>query len=389
MLEAVDGSSSISAPPQAAYDVERIDADDDFFALEAEWNGLVEGAGMDHPFARHEWLATWWRCFGADNRLDIVTARRDGRLVGVAPLMRNVTRMYGLKARRLQSIWNVHTPRLDLIVAGGHEDACSAIWRHIAARDDWDVLELNQLPEGSATLETIAELADREGLAHDRWASGQAPYVPIDGDWDDYYESLATKHRSNLRNRTKRLRKIGELELQTITRPGDDLDEALRDGLRIEAAGWKGEEGSAIRCEDDVHAFYRRYAAAAAEHGRLYLQFLAVDGTRIAFAYSVRHANRLFLLKTGYDPEYSKYSPFNVLLREMLHHCWVHGLEEFDFLGVFDSWKERWARRGRDHYWLYVFSGSPTARLIHAAKFGVAPRVKQLLGSFDDGAEED
>jgi CelD/BcsL family acetyltransferase involved in cellulose biosynthesis len=387
MLE-VQEHRQAGVPWSAGYQVEYLADGPSFLDVEAEWNRLVDEAAVEHPFLRHEWLRVWWDCFGEGNRLAVVLVRANGRLVAAAPLMSNGPRMYGLRARRLQTIYNVHTPRLGLIVAPGHEGAYRAVWRHIAERDDWDVLELNQLPEGSPTLDRITELASADGFPCERWSSGDAPYVPLRGSWADYFEGLAAKHRSNLRNRLKRLSKIGDVELETLSEPGPALEAALQDGLRIEAAGWKGEEGTAIRCEDDIRGFYSRYAQAAARRDLLRLQFLVVGGTRIAFAYSIVHAGKLFLLKTGYDPEYSKYSPFNVLLRKVLEDCFDSGLDEFEFLGVFDRWKESWAELARPHCWAYVFAKTPTARLIRSAKFGVIPKVKQILGVPEsDGAK--
>jgi hypothetical protein len=76
------------------------------------------------------------------------------------------------------------------------------------------------------------------------------------------------------------------------------------------------------------------------------------------------------------------------LLRKILEDCFDNGLDEFEFLGVFDRWKESWAELARPHYWAYVFANTPTARLIRSAKFGVVPKVKQILGVPEsDGAK--
>ena len=49
-----------------------------FLDLEAEWNETVDRAGLAHPFLRHEWIRTWWECFGSGGRLHIVVVRAGG-----------------------------------------------------------------------------------------------------------------------------------------------------------------------------------------------------------------------------------------------------------------------------------------------------------------------
>ena len=76
-----------------------------------EWNRL---AG-DNPFLRHEWVRTWWEAFGT-GQLHILVVRAGGHIVGIAPLMRESTQMYGLPVRRIRFLQNDHTPRTDVVV---------------------------------------------------------------------------------------------------------------------------------------------------------------------------------------------------------------------------------------------------------------------------------
>jgi len=84
-----------------------------FLDLEAEWNETVDRARIPHPFLSHEWVRTWWDCFGAGGRLHIVIVRADGRIAAIAPLMRETTQMYGVPVRRIRFLQNDHTPRTD------------------------------------------------------------------------------------------------------------------------------------------------------------------------------------------------------------------------------------------------------------------------------------
>src|SRR5207248_1296569 len=52
-------------PPATGFTVEVISDYRAFLGLESSWNDLVHRAGIDHPFLTHEWVRTWWQCFGS------------------------------------------------------------------------------------------------------------------------------------------------------------------------------------------------------------------------------------------------------------------------------------------------------------------------------------
>ena len=156
-----------------------------FVDFEPEWNETVARAGITHPFLRHEWVRTWWDCFGAGRRLHILVVRSDNRIIAIAPLMRESTQMYGLPVRRICFLQNDHTPRTDIIVTERPGDACRAIWNALRnGRERWDLLQLNQLPKDSPTRELIAGLAAADGCTTGLWQSGDAPYLELTGTWD-------------------------------------------------------------------------------------------------------------------------------------------------------------------------------------------------------------
>jgi CelD/BcsL family acetyltransferase involved in cellulose biosynthesis len=168
------------------------------------------------------------------------------------------------------------------------------------------------------------------------------------------------------------------VELETVSTPAEAAA-ALPEGLRLETAGWKGGAGTAILGRPELEGFYTRQARQASVAGQLRLLFLRVGAARIAFAYGLRFRDRLYILKSGYDPAYAAYSPYQALCYLVLQDTCARGLLEYDFLGARDDWKLHWTRTVRDHDWLFVFGDSVRARLLHAAKFIVAPRLKGWL----------
>jgi CelD/BcsL family acetyltransferase involved in cellulose biosynthesis len=348
-----------------------------FLDLEADWNDAVDRAGIRHPFLRHEWMRTWWECFGTRRRLFIVIVRSGRRIQAIAPFMWETASMYGVPTRCLRLWHNDHTPRADLIVAERPVESYGAIWAAVASeRARWDVVQLAQLPAESTTRETLAGLARTDGYASGVWQSGSSPYLTLSGTWDEYAASLSAKFRQNLRNRLTRVQRLGDPALDVVSE-GEAVRAACEDAIRLEGAAWKRTEGTAIASDSAVGRLYREFAARASGRGWLRLMFLTVNGRRIASSYSLCYQRRLFLFKTGYDPEFAACSPFKLLTHFILRDAFARGLDEVDFLGDPEPWKLEWTKTRRAHDWLFAFNRSVRGRALAAMKFRLVPALRR------------
>ena len=357
--------------------VDVIRDDEAFVALGSEWDVLASRAGIDHPFLRHDWVRAWWECFGAGKQLYLITVRSGETLIALAPLMRTRVRMYGLPVWRMEFIANVHTPRFDFIVAEGGDEGYAAILEHLRAlAPRWDVIMLPELPETSRTLAVLKRLAESVSLRAGVWVAGASPRIPIPSTLDAFWASLSAKRRSTLRNRLHRLSELGELSLE-IVEDAAQLPSALADGLRIEAAGWKGAAGTAIALDEVLTRFYAQVAEHAARSGTLRRMFLKVGQKRIAFGYCLQQARTLYLLKSGYDPEYAAYSPFNVLLLLAIQSSLQVGLDAIDLLGGSDPWKRAWTDQHVERRWLFLYRRTPIALVIYVLKTLLLPWLRR------------
>jgi CelD/BcsL family acetyltransferase involved in cellulose biosynthesis len=364
------------SPVDTGIRIETITGHDAFLALEPVWNEVAEAARLDHPFLEHAWVRTWWEAFGANSTLHVLVLRAGNRPIAIAPLILTPIRMWGIEVRRLGFFYNAHVPRADFLIAERPEEVYRAIWAHLSRDRSWDLLQLCQLAEGCETLATMPRLAKEAGCGVGIWTSEASPYVPLRPSWDEYFDSLATKHRANLRNRFKRLKAAGTVDLEVIT-SAEGLAEGLEAGLQLEAAAWKGEAQTAISCDPEVSRFYSTLAGRAAERGWMRLHFLQAGAARVAFDYSLCYKNRVHLLKVGYDPAYAPFSPSNLLLSLVLQSAFAEGLTEYDFLGADAAWKLCWTSQVQRHYWLFIFPGTLKGRLLYFIKFRLIPLLKR------------
>ena len=348
-----------------------------FVALGSAWDKLLARSGIDHPFLAHEWISIWWDCFAEEATPYILTVVSGVDIMAIAPLMLSRARLYGCPVRRLQAIANVYTERFDLLLGERPQEAAEVIWTYLKDHaDEWDVLELRQLPSDSQTLKYLSPLITRDGYREGRWSANEAPYVAIRQPWDSYYQSLKKAHRSNVRNHARQLERQGPLTLDIVAI--DDRWEAdMEDALKLEAVTWKVHEGTSLRCRSESTVFYRRMLRSAAKLGWLHMCFLKVGASRIAVRISLLYCNKLFMLKSGYDEAYHRYSPGQVLTERLLREAWEKKWEEVDFLGDDERWKLSWATDRRPHTWLFVFPDRVKTRFLHGMKFRVIPGLRQ------------
>jgi len=359
--------------------VESIDDFDSFMNAKPAWDRLVEKCDIAHPFLTHDWIHTWWESFGAGRELRIVTVREGGALIAIAPLMISRTRIYGIPVRELGSISNDHTPRFDFIAAGPFDNRASvvdAIWNHLwEMKNEWDVMKLCQFDTASPALDQLCQLAGTRSCWFATWDSTASPYLPVSGAFDDKFATLPRGQRANIRRRMKRLEEIGPVEFEQVS-DESKIDEALADAFRMEAGTWKGEEGTAIACDQEVTRFYSDIARRAARQGTLYFTFLLLNGRRIAFDLSMIYNQRLFKLKPGYLQEYHASSPGQQLTVMTIRDAYTRGLSEVDFLGSADEWKLAWTKDIRQHQWAYVFKKNLLGSFLYYAKFHLAPWIR-------------
>ena len=368
-------STAASRRPDPTFSVETITDYPSLADLQETWDRTHQASGSGNPFLTHDWILSWWEAFGEGKKLHIMVFKSEGETVAIAPFMWTTERIAGIRVRCLRLIYNDHTPRMDFIIDRHAQGAYGAIWRQLAGNTRWHVLRLNQLSEYSPAIQEFCRNADLDRMPWGIWLSSESPYLPLAGDWETYLRNLTAKHRSNLRNRDRRLRELGLVTRETIT-SGSNLVDTLEEGFRIEAAGWKGNRGTAINCRPELRQFYISVARRFSNRGSLRLEFLNVAGRRIAFAYMIRYESRLHLLKIGYDPEFSNLSPFNLLCEILIREAHEEGLSEFDFLGDSAKWKLDWTRSCRRHYWLYVFRDTLFCRLLHRIKFQWIPNLR-------------
>ena len=350
-----------------------------FDALADAWPGLQKRTGHEAPFYAHGFLRAWMDAFAEPDAVRVVVVRDGQGLRAALPLHTRRESFYGMPVTKLVGTANVHSARFDLLAAAEDTAAVAALWEALRG-ETWDLVELPDIPpsaHGQGVARELVAAAGTQGFPTGEWESMQTPYIPLGEPLEAVMGRLSAKFRSNLRRRRKKLTEHGEIAFERFG-GGPELDAKLEEGLALEAAGWKGREGTAIASDAATRGFYLALARWAAEQGALSLFFLRSGGRAVAFHYALTHGGTCYLPKLGFDESLSQASPGQLILEDVLADCCGRKLREFDFLGPNMPWKQDWTDKVRVHTWCYVFRDGVRGRALRAAKFQLAPKVKEV-----------
>jgi len=338
-----------------------------------QWEDLAANSLEPNPFYEHWMLLPALECFAKRGEVGIFVLWRDGRLAALFPFQR-ARRYKGLPAGALSAWRHRHcllcTP---LVRAEGAAETLAALLARLRA--EAPLLELSYI--------------QADGPFHDALRrAGARPYVDNKyerallskaRDAESYIQDSLSRHlRQELRRRERRLAERGKVT-HTVMRPGDDLGRWVDEFLRLEAAGWKGREGSALACSEANRRFAVEIFAAAFARGRLHMVGVDLDGRALARCLSILAGEGSYAFKTAYDEEFARYSPGVIVEVDRIRE--FHGLPGAQWMDSFtapDNEVLNSVWKGRRTIQRLVIGTDARGRLA-AASLPILQRMKRLF----------
>ena len=310
-----------------------------------EWDALADAVGVP-LFARPGWYRAWLAAFGTGEP-ELVTVRNDGRLGGVAALQR--------RRGVLESMTNWHTVEFDLLAEDdtAARKLAAAIFAKRPRRASFAFMT-----EGESALDVLGSAASDASFRTITHTLESSPYVRIEGTWEAYQAARDRRLVTEARRRRRRLEEKGSVTFH-LDDGRERLDTLLAEGFRVEASGWKAEQGTAIQSRPETVRFYTDVARWAATRGALRLAFLRLDDRPLAFQFLIEDARTLHFLKGGYEPEFRKLAPGTLLIEEVLSYAFANRLRTFEFLGFPEPFKLEWTNLLRNRQRFQAFAPTP------------------------------
>jgi len=217
---------------------------------------------------------------------------------------------------------------------------------------------LSRLAADSSTARAVEHLSRRRAIPVLR-NTASSRYVSVDRTWDAFQKGLSSRRRYDLRRARNRAEAIGPVHTE-IVRPSPEQFPASFDLFAaVEASGWKGDRGSAVRGRPEMWEFFLRVGLEAAEEGRCVLSLLRVGGEIAAAQLAVEWDRRLWALKIGYDERFARCSPGIQLTHATLRYVFDQGLRAYEFLGSDEPWLAMWRPTSREYVTAAVYPARP------------------------------
>ncbi|GAA0763357.1 hypothetical protein GCM10009076_18100 [Erythrobacter ramosus] len=283
------------------------------------WERLVARAAEPNPFFEPWFLLPALRQWGGTDRVITKAWFHDGRLAGLLPVVRSAKYYSHIITHATGWLHDNAFCGVPLIAAGSED----AFWRDMLAHFDRRArralfLHLPMMPaEGpaNAALERVLAAWPR---AHYTVAEENRALLTGEVSAETYLEgAMSAKKRKELRRQHNRLAEEGRLVFERVE---DDtgLAEWTAEFLALEAAGWKGEAGSALSSAPDTRTLFEQSLAGAAAAERLERLALRLNGRAIAMLVNFVTAPGVYSFKTAFDEAYARFSPGMLLQLENL-----------------------------------------------------------------------
>jgi len=346
---------------ESALDVRLIRDRASFDALENDWLALAAGSDVASPFLTPGWQCAWLDTYGRGHQLFVLAIYRGAQLVGLWPL-----------ARIRRGAWRVLEPVgagrsdwLDILTAAADRHAVFAacVAHLLAARGEWDVIELRDVLANSPSLAAWDAVAAATPLRVRREVRTAAPQLTLSGSWEQF---LATK-RAKFRTNIKYYRRVAEKSFPSFTLARHEWNEAdprVVDRLaEVELRSWKAREGNLKISTDTGREFYHRFMSYFAKRGELDLWRADGADKLLAFLVNIRFGGKVYHYNTCFDEAAAAISPGMLMHSEAIQDAFARGLAEYDFLSGDEPYKERWCSGRRDILHLALFRGGLRSRL--------------------------
>jgi CelD/BcsL family acetyltransferase involved in cellulose biosynthesis len=276
----------------------------------AAWEDLAAHAVEPNPFYEPWMLLPALEAWAPPARLQFVLVYAGTQLCGLFPLERSST-YRGLPFPHVR-LWKYRHCYLGTpLVRRSHaRETLRALLDWLAGdRRGAAAIEWSEAAADGPFFAVLNEVLDDTGkLAFRSYRRARALLRPR-ADGETYLrEALSGKSLKEYRRLERRLAEAGGLRYELLE--GASAIDAF---LRLEAAGWKGERGSALASSEAGQRFFARVAGAAERRGRLMMLALSVAGRPVAMKCNFLAGEGAFAFKIAYDESRARCSPGTLL----------------------------------------------------------------------------
>ncbi len=353
---------------------------EEFGNLADQWNSLLAQTSSNHIFLTWEWLYTWARNYLGKDRLFILLAYEGDQIVGIAPLYIRKTRYYrvlNLRQIGFLGTGEVCSCYLDFIVQEkNRKQFIQKVYSYLygEAKGLWDILYLAEVPAESLSIDTLYEIAQEEGKVIEVADHTCCPVIKLHGGVKDFLKRISRNERYNLRRKSKRLQQVGHVEYDRTSLSGD-IQKEMDTFVKLHQMRWEQKGAGGCFKSQRFLGFHREVSEIFSKRGWVHLDFLVLDGEKVAGIYGYSYNGRYYFYLPGLNPTIvPEASPGILLLFRCICQAIQDRMSEFDLLRGPADYKIAWANTIRRSLTLRLYNKN-----LRAAAFKLAESGKETV----------
>lgn len=343
-----------------ATTINLIDSQESFWELEGAWRDLLSRCYHHTIFQSFEWLSRWWFHYGKQNHLYIFTIANshNGNVIGIAPLM--IVKTGPLKVAKF--IGSGPSDYLDFIVDDGAEElAIASLFDELYARRmrEWDILDLQQMPQSSSTGALIGSQAVKRHLPTLDQTQSICHHVILPPSWQEYILSVSQNMRSTLARKSRKLEREHHVEIWTVD-SHSALAGALETLFELHQKRWTEAGFQGAFATSRIREFHRDVAAVFLDRGWLNLKLLLVEQIPVAAIYMFNYNGTVYYYLSGFDADRQRanYSIGMLMYWHSIRDAIDGGMRVFDFMRGDMEYKSKFGTMTARNLRLRVFAHS-------------------------------
>tara|TARA_Y100000588_G_scaffold66370_1_gene66753 strand:- start:1172 stop:2149 length:978 start_codon:yes stop_codon:yes gene_type:complete len=300
----------------------------DFQEYAVAWEDIKGSCFTNELFITPLWQEIWFKYFGADSELLILSLHENDITVGIAPLIN--------KSGSVTFIGDTDLcDYSDFIVSRNKKNIFYEKLLHYLHDIEWHSLDLKSIPQESPTLDFLPKLATDLGYTYTISKESAAPMTVLPNNWDEFLLNLSKKSRHELKRKLRRIENAGSVKHINYTDPLE-IQRNMDDFFRLHKSS------SVAKLEfmsGEKENFFRDVANALSQKNHLILSFLEIDGVRVSSCIIFDYGDTRLLYNSGYDPSYSEFSVGLVNKSLAIKEAILAGKSHFDFLRGAERYK--------------------------------------------------
>ena len=310
----------------------RIELLSDFTAIdESTWNRLLATNPKSTLFQTLAWQRAWWDTF-ARGQLLLLAAYEGEQLSAIAPLFADGGMVF--------FVGSGGSDYLDFLGDVTRTEVLSGLLNTARTHtSDFVGFRFYHVLDLSPTGQLLGKVAVGLGLDCFDEGSMDAPALRF-AEWPDGKRPPAEKN--SLVRHERKLQRHGELRVDHLSE-SERILPLLPGFFAQHVERWKDTGFPSLFLDETQCRFYRNLTKRAGSAGWLRFSRVTLDDQPIAFHFGFCFENRFLWYKPSFDPAWSRWSPGEVLLRNLLLLAQSEESHLFDFGLGSEAFKNRFA----------------------------------------------